>query len=417
MTLLIDILPLVCLLLCLGKHLKRGISTMTLTDEQRQFIRQHQQTSVAALLLKYGKNREFEIRQIEARQKAKHKLPSWYAEERLIFPPAVSVEQSSSETTGRYKAALVSGTLMDATGGMGIDVSFFAKNCTSVLYVEQKSELVERARYNLGVLGLQNAQCLQGNSLEILPTLDTVFDWIYLDPARRSADNRRVVGLRDCEPDVVTYLPLLWQKAKRILIKASPLLDLKQTLLDLPQLSVIHVVSVENECKELLFEIASETQPTASPTVRTINFKSDETIQQFDFEWNSEASLAVTLSDPQRYLYEPNASVLKAGAFKSVANAYGLAKLAPHSHLYTSETLVVDFPGRIFHVDAVVKVDAKALVPYLPEGKANLTVRNFPLSTDDLRKKLKLKEGGNTYIFATTLANGDKRLLVCKKST
>ncbi|HAK78373.1 MAG TPA: SAM-dependent methyltransferase [Runella sp.] len=388
---------------------------MVLLDEQRQFIREHLSASVAALLLKYGKNREVEIRQIEARQKAKQKLPSWYAEERLIFPPAVSVEQSSSETTGRYKAALVSGTLMDATGGMGIDVSFFAKNCTSVLYVEQKPELVERARYNLGVLGLQNVQCLQGNSLEILPTLDTVFDWIYLDPARRSADNRRVVGLRDCEPDVVTHLPLLLQKAKRLLIKASPLLDLKQTLLDLPQLSVIHVVSVENECKELLFELSSEAQPTDSPTVRTINFKSDDTVQRFDFEWNNEASLAVTLSDPQTYLYEPNASVLKAGAFKSVANAYGVEKIAPHSHLYTSATLVERFPGRIFQVEAVVKVDSKALAPFLPDGKANLTVRNFPLSTDELRKKLKLKEGGNIYIFATTLANGDKRLLVCKK--
>lgn len=388
---------------------------MVLLDEQRQFIREHLSASVAALLLKYGKNREVEIRQIEARQKAKQKLPSWYAEERLIFPPAVSVEQSSSETTGRYKAALVSGTLMDATGGMGIDVSFFAKNCMSVLYVEQKPELVERARYNLDVLGHQNVQCLQGNSLEILPTLDTVFDWIYLDPARRSADNRRVVGLRDCEPDVVTHLPLLLQKAKRLLIKASPLLDLKQTLLDLPQLSVIHVVSVENECKELLFELSSEAQPTGSPTVRTINFKSDDIVQTFDFEWNSEQSLAVTLCAPQTYLYEPNASVLKAGAFKSVANAYGVEKIAPHSHLYTSETLVEHFPGRIFRVEAVVKVDAKALAPFLPDGKANLTVRNFPLSTDELRKKLKLKEGGSTYIFATTLANGDKRLLVCKK--
>lgn len=389
---------------------------MVLLDEQRQFIREHLSAPVAALLLKYGKNREVEIRQIEARQKAKQKLPSWYAEERLVFPPAVSVEQSSSETTGRYKAALVSGTLMDATGGMGIDVSFFAKSCTSVLYVEQKPELVERARYNLDVLGLQNVQCLQGNSLEILPTLDNVFDWIYLDPARRSADNRRVVGLRDCKPDVVTYLPLLLQKTKRLLIKASPLLDLKQTLIDLPQLSVIHVVSVENECKELLFELASDAQTTVSPMVRTINFKSDDTVQKFDFEWNSESSLAVTLSDPQTYLYEPNASVLKAGAFKSVANAYGVEKIAPHSHLYTSATLMEHFPGRIFQVEAVVKVDIKALSPYLTYGKANLTVRNFPLPTDELRKKLKLKEGGPTYIFATTFANGDKRLLVCKKS-
>ena len=174
--------------------------------------------------------------------------------------------------------------------------------------------------------------------------------------------------------------------------------------------------AVENECKELLFELASDAQTTVSPMVRTINFKSDDTVQKFDFEWNSESSLAVTLSDPQTYLYEPNASVLKAGAFKSVANAYGVEKIAPHSHLYTSATLMEHFPGRIFQVEAVVKVDIKALSPYLTYGKANLTVRHFPLPTDELRKKLKLKEGGPTYIFATTLANGDKRLLVCKKS-
>lgn len=390
---------------------------MTLSNEQITFIQQHLQADPTSLLLKYGKEKEFLIGQIESRQKARHKLPTWYAEPRLVFPPAVSVEQSSSELTGHYKASLVVGArLIDATGGMGIDSYFFSQCCQSVTYVEQNEKLVQAAQHNFEILKVGNIRCIQGNSIDFLQQLEGKTDWIYVDPARRAADNRRVVGLKDCDPDVVEHLPLLLRKAKHLLIKASPLLDIKQTLGDLPFITTVHVVAVENECRELLFELNEFGHSSTGPLIKTINFKNNDNYQTFDFQWEKEATMAVPLSDPQRYVYEPNVAVLKAGAFKSIANAFGLAKIAPHSHLYTSENLVTDFPGRIFEVDTLLKADSKALAPFLPDGKANLTVRNFPATTDELRKKLKIKDGGNVYLLATTLANGDKRLLVCKKA-
>lgn len=389
---------------------------MTLSNEQITFIQAHIQAVPTSLLLKYGKEKAFEIAQIEARQKARLKLPTWYAEPRLVFPPSVSVEQSSSELTGNYKASLVNNkNLIDATGGMGIDTYFFAKSCLSVTYVEQKEMLVQCVRHNFEILDVKNVQYVHGNSLDFLRQLNTQTDVLYLDPARRAADNRRVVGLRDCEPDVIAHLPLFFEKAKMILLKAAPLLDIKQTLNDIPDIKRIHVVAVENECKELLFEIEQDKNSSKNPFIKTINFKNDESLQVYDFQWDSEVNLAVKLSNPLRYVYEPNAAILKAGAFKSIANTFGLAKIAPHSHLYTSENLIADFPGRIFEVTALLKADAKTLAPYLPDGKANLTVRNFPATTDELRKKLKLKDGGDVYILATTFTNGDKRLLVCRK--
>lgn len=389
---------------------------MTLSDDQIAFIEQHIQAVPAALALKYGKARAYEISQVEARQKAKLKLPTWYAVPHLLFPPAVSVEQSSSELTAHYKASLVHGQhVIDATGGMGIDTFYFAKVCQKVTYIEQNETLVEVARHNFEVLNASNIHCIHANSLDFLLQLTDKVDWLYLDPARRATDNHRVFELRDCTPDVVTHLPLLQRKAQHILIKASPLLDIKQTLVMLPTISKIHVVAVDNECKELLFELVGKNTTTDNCMVRTINFKNDGSQQVFDFEWKNEANATVTFLDPQRYVYEPNVAVLKAGAFKVVAKNYQLAKIAPHSHLYTSEHLTPDFPGRVFEVETVIKVDRKALTPYLPEGKANLTLRNFPTTTDELRKKLKLKEGGDVYLLATTLLNGDKRLLVCKK--
>ncbi|MFN8349157.1 MAG: class I SAM-dependent methyltransferase [Spirosomataceae bacterium] len=389
---------------------------MTLSDEQISFIQQHLQQNPTSLLLKYGKEKEFLVGQIESRQKARYKLPEWYAEPRLVFPPAVSVEQSSSELTGRYKASLVAGThLIDATGGMGIDAYFFSQRCESVTYIEQHEQLVQTAQHNFEVLRVANIHCIQGNSMEFLQQPENKADWIYVDPARRAADNRRVVGLKDCEPDVIQHLPLLLKKTKQLLIKASPLLDIRQTLIDLPFIKAVHVVAVDNECKELLFELAASGSYKPSPLIKTVNFKNDGRSQFFDFYRDEETAAAVTLSNPKRYLYEPNAAILKAGAFKSVAGAYQLAKIAPHSHLYTSDDVKTDFPGRIFEVLAIVKADTKVLMPYLPDGKANLFIRNFPATTDDLRKKLKLKDGGDVYLPATTLSNGEKRLLVCKK--
>jgi len=363
-------------------------------------------------LLKYGKEKQALIAQIEARQKARNKLPSWFAEPRLVFPAGVSVEQSSSEITAEWKASLINGTLIDATGGMGIDTYFFAQQASEVIYIEQNENLVRQARHNFGVFNQQNITCICADSIAFLSQYQGQADWIYIDPARRSADNRRVVGLADCEPDITQHLDLFFQKAKRLLVKASPLLDISQTLQDLPQISTIYVVAVENECKELVFELQPSLQ---SCLVKTVNFKSDRTAQVFDFQWDDEPNTAVRFSEPLTYIYEPNAAVMKAGAFRIVAASFDCHKIAPHSHLYTSEVLKPDFPGRIFRLKSVIKVDNKALIPFLTDQKANLTLRNFPGSTDELRKKLKLKDGGDVYLLATTLSNGDKRLLVCEK--
>lgn len=390
-------------------------STM-LSNEEIDFIQTHSSANPTSLRLKYGKEREAVIAQIEARQKARTKLPRWFAEPRLVFPAAVSVEQSSSEVTARYKAEVMSRmgaqSIIDATGGMGID-SFFFSNCfNTVTYIERNQQLTERARYNFSILQADNIQCICDDSIDFLSRWKGKADWLYLDPARRTADQRRVVGLTDCEPDITKYLPLFLEKAHCILIKVSPLLDLTQTLLEVPNITTIHVVAVENECKEVLLEIGT---PSPDLTVKTVNLKTDGSRQAFDFDRAAESTASVTFSNPLAYVYEPNAAVLKAGAFRSVASAFQLSKIAPHSHLYTSERLIPQFPGRAFEVINTVKADKKALTPYLTNEKANLTLRNFPGTTDELRKKLKLKDGGDVYLLATTLANGDKRLLVCKK--
>ncbi|AEI46589.1 class I SAM-dependent methyltransferase [Runella slithyformis] len=387
-----------------------------LSNEQINFIQKHSSADPTSLRLKYGKEREAVIAQIEARQKARTKLPRWCDEPRLVFPAAVSVEQSSSEVTARYKTEIMSRlgsqSIIDATGGMGID-SFSFSNCfESVTYIERNDRLVERARYNFSVLGAGNIDCVCNDSIAFLSQWEGKADWLYLDPARRTADQRRVVGLADCEPDITKHLPLFLEKAPRILIKVSPLVDLTQTLLEVPHITSIHVVAVDNECKEVLLEIST---PSPKLTVKTVNFKNDGSRQMFEFNRAAEPDTPVAFSNPLAYVYEPNAAILKAGAFKSVASTFQIAKIAPHSHLYTSESLLPQFPGRAFEVINTVKADAKALTPYLANEKANLTLRNFPGTTDELRKKLKLKDGGNVYLLATTLANGDKRLLVCKK--
>ncbi|MFN3379759.1 MAG: class I SAM-dependent methyltransferase [Runella zeae] len=394
--------------------MSQDIDTM-FSKEEIDFIQQHLHTDTSALFLKYGKDKESLIKQIEARQKSRTKLPEWYANPDVIFPPALSVEQSSSETTARYKASLISdGTLIDATGGMGIDSYFFSKQCEAVIYIEQNETLVARAHYNFAVLKATNIRCVHQNSIDFLEKFPQKVDCIYLDPARRSADQKRVVSLPDCEPDVTKHLALLLKKARHILLKASPLLDLKQTIQTLPFIHTVHVVAVDNECKELLFEI-SDSIESQNIIVKSINLKSDNTHQYFEFDWAQEAHMPVSLSPPLRYIYEPNAAILKSGAFKSIAHSLNISKIAPHSHLYTSSELVLDFPGRSFALETILKADLKTLREHLPTLKANLTLRNFPATTDELRKKLKLKDGGDVYLLATTLLNGDKRLLKCRK--
>ena len=355
--------------------------------------------------------------QIQARQKARHKLPSWYANPNLTFPPPLSVEQASSERAAAYKASLVSGNVLaDLTGGMGVDTVAFARNMTRVEYVERTQSLAGLTAQNLPLLGINNVSVNAGDGLDWIVAQPGPLDWLYLDPARRDNRGGRVVGLADCEPDVLTYLPMLLNKAQNILLKTSPLLDIDATLRQLPSTRAVHVVAVQGEVKETLFLLGREQVPTAAVQMVAVNLRDIGDAHLFSYQRGDEASAPVTLADTQTYLYEPNAALLKAGAFRLVGDRFGLAKLAPHSHLYTSDELVADFPGRVFKVDAVCRAERKSVMSNVPGQQANLTVRNFPQPVDVLRKQLGLREGGDIYVFATTFRNGDKRLIVTHKA-
>lgn len=390
---------------------------MAFPPSDRSFVAQHLTDDPLQLLLKHGKEKQPLIAQIEARQKIRHKLPEWAQNLDLVLPAVVSLEQSSSEATAQYKASLVWGQLLiDLTGGMGVDAFYFAPRFERIIYLEQNPDLVAQARHNFEVLGIKNIDCICADSLHFLAQFSQKADWIYADPARRSAAAGRVHGLQDCQPDVVSHWPLLLQKSNNMLLKTSPLLDIKQAIGTLQKVSEVQVVAVQNEVKEVLFLIKNtENQDIKTHSINLSDAPPYLPIHRFTHLMSEETNLTVPLHNPLRYVYEPNATILKAGAFKSVAAQFDLYKIAPHSHLYTSDVLVQNFPGRIFEWQATTKADAKALAPHLPHGKANLTLRNFPSTTDELRQKLKLKDGGDVYLLATTLSNGNKRILVCKK--
>ena len=388
------------------------------------FIRDHLTDDVRTLLLR-AHPASLDVKklaaQILARQKACHKLPTWYAHGELVFPPTLSVEQASSEAAARYKASLVGGTrLVDLTGGMGVDAWAFAERFGHVQYVEQQPELAQRAAYNLPRLGATNVGVYTGNGLAFVTALSEPADWLYLDPHRRDQQGNRVVRLSDCEPDLSQpgVLPRLLAKTNRMLLKTSPLIDLEATIRQLASLEsrveAVHVVAVQGEVKEVLFILTAPSNLVAQVNINTVNLLLDRIIQ-FNFQPHEERNADVRFGDPQQYLYEPNAAVLKAGAFRIVAERFNLTKLAPNSHLYTNDDLRRDFPGRFFVLEHAIKPDRKALKAILPTMQANLTVRNFPQSVADLRKKLNLREGGDTYVFATTLLNDQKRLLIGHK--
>lgn len=418
---------------------------MKLTDTLRAFIREHAADDLTRLLLSASRYPEIDVpeavRQIAARRQIRDKLPSWYANDALYFPARTAAEQCSSEPTAHYKAALIpcGATLCDLTGGLGIDTYYFSRRAGQVVYMERFPAYAEAARHNFACLGAGNIRVIEGDSTALCETVEGI-DVFYIDPARRGEGNRRVFALADCEPDLTRLLPRLLDKAPTVLAKLSPMADLRLTLDLLPGTTAVHILSVRNECKELVFRIDREAAkdgrsgktadpsaghdaaahpdaPASSPQITCVNFTASGKQETYAFTLPEEAAaLAPPATAVAAYLYEPNASILKAGAFKSIAFRLHVAKLHASSHLYTSDRLAGDFPGRMFRVEEVIPFHGKSvknLCRALPQ--ANLTVRNFPLSADELRKRLKLKEGGDTYLFATTLADGEKVLIRCVK--
>ena len=382
----------------------------------KEFIGQHRNDDVRTLALQGKRYPTVDMReavvQIEGWQQAREKLPAWAAVDGIIYPPKISMEQCSSEKTAKYKAKYIEGErFADLTGGFGIDFSYMARGFKEAFYIERNKRLCEIATANFSLLGLEHAKVLNGNSEELFNSLPHL-NWIFVDPARRDGDGRKVVALSDCEPNVVE-LDLL-SKADMAMIKCSPMLDITLACRQLGCVSSVHIVSVNNECKELLIILNSGN--FTGITTHCVNILKDST-QIFSFTQDDEDTAETSYcSEVGKYLYEPNASVQKAGCPKSLSSHYHVDKLHPNSHLYTSNEHINDFPGRIFEVVEVLGFSKADIKRVQSLGKGNITVRNFPESVQLLRKRLKLADGGDNYIFATTLNDGSKAMILCRKA-
>lgn len=376
-------------------------------------IRRHRQDDVRQLALK-GMD-PLVVQQIAGWQVARTKVPSWAEVEGLHYPRHLSLEQCSSEQTARYKASLLSpgDTFVDLTGGFGVDFFFMSQPFQRRVYVEQQQELCDIARHNFDLL---NHPCtvVCGSATEYLQQMPHA-SAIYIDPARRDAHGARTYSISDCTPNVLELQELLVKKADRVIIKLSPMLDWHKAASDLQHISAIHIVSVQNECKELLLVLADGAMSEA-PVV-CINLLADGTHQRFEYNPATNAqSTNINAKVNATYLYEPNASIMKAGCFDEIGNFYQICKLSANSHLYVSDHEVKDFPGRGFQILSIPSMNKRELKEALRDiDRANITVRNFPMSAEALRKRLRLKDGGDLYIFATTVGDGSHQLFICRK--
>lgn len=387
---------------------------LLLQTEIQDFINKNLNEDSSKLALKKNPfpevNYSIIINQIIAKKKAKDKLPTWFSTENIIYPEKISIEQTSSETTAKYKASLVLGEkLIDCTGGFGIDDYYFSKQFKTVIHCELNEGLSQIVQHNFEVLKASNIECYQGDSTEILEQLNQKFDCIYIDPSRRNDTKGKVFMLADCLPNVVDLQDFYYQFTDTILIKTAPFLDLHAGLLELKNVAEIHVVAVENEVKELLWKI--EKNFDASPEIIAVNLeKEKQTITKIE----SSKSYYATYSLPKKYLYEPNAALMKSGGFEAVSELFTIEKLHQHSHLYTSDE-VIDFPGRKFQIDAIIPFQKKEISQFIQGKKMNVTTRNFPIKPEEIKKKYKISDGGIIFAFFTTNMNNEKIILLCTK--
>ncbi|MEP0133013.1 MAG: class I SAM-dependent methyltransferase [Eudoraea sp.] len=349
--------------------------------------------------------------QIESKKKCADKLPTWYNSENIYYPPKLNIEQTSSEKTALYKAGFVNGkSLLDLTGGFGVDSYFFSQKIPRVILCEISRELSEIAAHNLNILRALNINVINVDGIEYLKKSDKSFDWIYADPSRRDKTKGKVFKLSDCSPDITKHLDLLLEKSKSILLKTSPLLDITVGIKELKNVEEIHVVAVNNDVKELLWIIKDDN--TQDPLIKTINIKNTQD-EVFVFKRSIENTTKSDYAKPLDFLYEPNTAILKAGAFKILGNKFHLKKLHEHTHLYTSEK-EVKFPGRVFRILTTYPYSKKSIAA-LNVPKANITIRNFPISVADIRKKYKIKEGGELYLFFVKDLDNKLQILKCSK--
>ena len=407
---------------------------MFMNEKTWDYVRRHADEDVRKLALQGVRDREVDLtaalQQIAGRQTARRKIPTWAATEGIVYPPHLNMEQCSSEQTARYKAQLAGEgeAFVDLTGGLGVDFYWMSQGFKERTYVEQNAGLCAIAEENFRTLKHDCSVrcCSTATYLTQAPHVSVAF----LDPARRNEHGGRTYGIEDCTPNVLELLPLLMEKADRVILKLSPMLDWRKAVSDLNStqtavphhVSEVHIVSVDNECKELLLVVLNR---EAADNVHVYCVNNDET---FDFIplLGSKHSLPGNKTFPYwestesreaaSCLYEPNASLMKAGCFDVLEERFPVRQVAQHSHLFLASGEIVDFPGRGFHIERVSSMNKQELKAALADiDQANIAVRNFPLPADQLRKKLKLKDGGSIYIFATTISNGEHKLFICRK--
>ena len=388
---------------------------MEYKDSLKQFVQDHLSEDPAQLLLRYvGKtdfDLKFAVQQVQSRQKAKHKLPSWFANPDIIFPVSLSMEQASSEDTANFKASLAQGKiLIDLTGGFGVDTFSLSETFQKAIYCERNSELAEIASHNFDLLNPGKFEIVKGDSLECLSKSDQVFDLVYLDPARRGDHNQKLYKLADCEPDIVSNWEAVQSKANAVLIKASPMLDIKQAISELPEIQKIWVISVKNEVKEVLL-LWEKRKEIDKRIIQTVDLQSGGPME-FSFTYEEEESSESIFGEVEKYLIEPYAAILKAGAFRSFGKRFGLKKLHPNSHVYTCSILPKGIPGRIFEVVREIHNPKKELKTLFPNGKVNVLTRNYALSADELKKKYRLKDGGDRFLIGTKVGERFTLMLV-----
>ena len=393
------------------------MNTTILNQNIQEFITQNSGVPITKLALQKNPFPEIDwivlLNQIEAKSKAKDKLPTWFLTLNIIYPAKISIEQTSSEKTAAYKASLISGnSLIDLTGGFGVDDYYFSKKIKNIAHCEINKDLSVLVKHNFKQLGIENCTFYADDSTTILKQIDQKWDWMYIDPSRRNDAKGKVFMLKDCLPNVPDLLHFYLEKTDSILIKTAPILDISAALSELKFVKTVHIIALENEVKELLFEIHNHY--TGEITIKTANILKDKT-ETFEFILGDEGVLAF-YDLPQKYVYEPNSAIMKSGGFDEVSAFFTIHKLHKHSHLYTSENLI-DFPGRRFKVEKVIPYSKNEMKTELSNQQANITTRNFPDTVENIRKKWKIKNGGNLYCFFTTDKNDSKIVLICRKIT
>ena len=387
-----------------------------LSLEEQHFIQVHADQDPHQIALSGKKYPNFDLsklaNQIQARQKLALKLPSWVSHANLFFPPSISLEQASSEATANFKANIVHGNVLDASGGMGVDSAAFAKKANQVVYVERQQGLKEITAYNHAQLGHTNIQHILGDGLAYLNQAVSTFDFIYLDPARRNAKGDKVLLFKDCEPNVLEFLPIIKDKSQ-LLLKTSPLLDLERAILELDGVDKIWVICVKNEVKEILF--LKSKNATLEPAIDIIELNFEHSVI-FSGTLEAEKRKLTNIGPISNFLYEPQPGILKAGFFKLVETE-NMIKINSNTHLYSSKELDTKFPGKSFQVIETGPVDMGWLKKHLPNKQVNISTRNFPGKPEDLRKKLKLSDGGDLTLFGYRNHQNQVELALTQKCT